>query len=53
MDQDERIAYLTSKMAEIRSLYGDVKSNLTSIERKRKRVRQRKDREHASHHAMD
>ena len=40
-EQDARITYLTDKLAEIRSLYGDVKTNLASIERKRKRVKRR------------
>lgn len=43
-DQEARIQYLTDKLAEIRSLYGDVKADLASIERKRKRVK-RKDRD--------
>ncbi|XP_067938593.1 AT-rich interactive domain-containing protein 4B-like isoform X2 [Watersipora subatra] len=50
-DQDERIEYLVNKMAEIRSFYSEVKSNLSSIERKKRRVRQV--REPLLHHSQD
>lgn len=50
MPQDERIALLQSRMAEMRKIYHQLKQEVANIDRKRKRAK-RREREGGRPHA--